>query len=75
MKNAIKHVLHFCLQFLLEILFTVINIHQVILWVCAGINVGLHIKCPLFLADFNQNWNVLTHFRGTPNYQLSQKSV
>jgi hypothetical protein len=23
---------------------------------------GLHVACPLFLSDFNQNWSVLTNF-------------
>jgi hypothetical protein len=28
----------------------------------AETHVCLHVKCPLFLSDFNQNWSVLTNF-------------
>jgi hypothetical protein len=27
----------------------------------AEMHVGLHVKCPLLLSNFNQNWNVLTN--------------
>jgi hypothetical protein len=30
----------------------------------------LHVKCPLFLSDFNQNWNVLINFSETPQYKI-----
>jgi hypothetical protein len=39
--------------------------------VCAG----LHVKCPLLLPDFNQNWNLPTDFSKTPHYQISWLSV
>jgi hypothetical protein len=30
--------------------------------------VGLHVKCPLLLSDFNQNWNVLGNCDYTVQY-------
>jgi hypothetical protein len=34
-------------------------------------HVGLHVKRPLFLSDFNQNRNVSTNFSETSRYQIS----
>jgi hypothetical protein len=38
-------------------------------------HVGLHVKCPLFLSAFNQNWDVSTNFSLTPLYQIPLKSI
>jgi hypothetical protein len=27
---------------------------------------SLHVKCLLFSPDFNQNWNILTHYSNSP---------
>jgi len=35
---------------------------------------GLQVKCPVFLPDFNQIWTS-TDFRECPQYQISRKSV
>ena len=43
-----------------------------------GINkmqLGLHIKCLIFLPDFSQIWNFLTDFHKNFQYQISHKSV
>jgi hypothetical protein len=32
--------------------------------------VGLHVKYPLLWSNLNQNWNVLTNFSKTPQYQI-----
>lgn len=37
-------------------------------------HVGFHVKCPLLLSDFNQNWNVSINFR-TPQYQIAWKTT
>jgi len=29
---------------------------------CAETHVGLHVKCPLLLSDFNQIWKALVNF-------------
>jgi hypothetical protein len=34
---------------------------------CPDTCVDIHVKCPLLLSDSNQNWNVSTNFRETPN--------
>ena len=38
---------------------------------------GLRVKgpdAPIFLAYFNQFWNLVAHFRRNPQYQISQQS-
>jgi hypothetical protein len=48
-------VLHFSLQLLSEKCFTAISIQRVTLEMSTETGVGLHVKCPLLLSDFNQN--------------------
>ena len=35
----------------------------------------LHVKCPIFLPDFNQIWIFSTDFHETPQHQISRKSI
>jgi hypothetical protein len=37
--------------------------------------IGLHVKYPLFLSDFNKTWIFSTCFRETLKYQILFKSV
>jgi len=37
--------------------------------------IGLHVKYPLFLSDFNDTWIFLIDFLKTLSYQISLKSV
>ena len=37
--------------------------------------IGLHVKCPLFLSDFNENWILLIYFRKMVDYHISWKSA
>jgi len=36
---------------------------------------GLHVKCPLFLSDFNETLIFYTYFRKVLKYEISRISV
>jgi hypothetical protein len=38
-------------------------------------NINLHVKCPLFLSDFNQIWIFSTDFHRSVQHQISRKSI
>jgi hypothetical protein len=41
----------------------------------AEMNLGYHVKRPLLLSDFNQNWSMSTNFRVLFNMQFHESSV
>jgi hypothetical protein len=71
--NAVgtKCVLHLTVQLLLLTFFTPINILQVVLKTYAETYRSLHFECPIFVSDFNKDWNMPTRFSRTPQYQIS----
>jgi hypothetical protein len=61
-------------------LFTVHSAMAYVIQVCRQLSsktivVALHVKCPLFLSDFNETWIVSAYFRNIFKYQISRKSV
>jgi hypothetical protein len=50
--------------------FAPINIQRVKLEMGAHMYVGIHVRHPVFLADFNQNWNVSIKFSVTSQFQI-----
>jgi hypothetical protein len=58
-----------------EIFLAPINIYRATLERRAENRAGLHVKCPLLLPAFNENWKALTNFSETPESQISQISV
>jgi hypothetical protein len=47
------------------------DIYRVMLEMCAQTLVGLHIKRPLFLSEFNGNWHMSTNFGRTYQFEIS----
>jgi hypothetical protein len=67
---------HSASQFSLsETLLAPINIYRATHDRRAENRVGLHVKCPLLITDFNENWKALTNFSETPQRQISQTPV
>jgi hypothetical protein len=40
-----------------------------------GTHSRLHVECPILLPDFNQIFNFPTHFRTSPQYQISRNAI
>jgi hypothetical protein len=36
----------------------------------AKVHVGLHVKCPLLLSDFNEKWNMSANFSKSAQYKI-----
>jgi hypothetical protein len=36
---------------------------------------GLHVKCPIVVSDFNRLWSFSTHFGKGHQYKISQKYI
>jgi hypothetical protein len=65
-----KCVFWFSLQLLSEIIFILKRIERDMI----KMYIGLHVKYPLFLSDFNETWISSTDFRKLLKYQISWKS-
>ena len=66
-----KYVFWYSLHLLSETLL-IPNINE---WGMIKIYIGLHVKYPLFLSDFNDTWIFSTDFRKILTYQVPWKSV
>ena len=67
----IKCVFWFSLKILSETFLKLRSTEQDKIKMC----IGLHVKYPLFLSDFNENWIFLTDFEKMLKHQISWKSV
>jgi hypothetical protein len=68
--SNIKCVFCFSLQILSETYFFLRRIQRML----SLLYIGLHVKCPLFLADVNESWIFWTDFRKIMKYQISRRS-
>jgi hypothetical protein len=59
--------LHFYIQLLFRTYYTTAEMPS-------DVHVGLRVKLPLLLSDFNQNYSMSTHCSTVPEYQISWKS-
>jgi hypothetical protein len=66
---------HFPSQLSFEAIFVLINIQLVILETYAEMYKDVHVKCPLFLSNFNQNWKVSANFIKAPFCQILRNTV
>jgi hypothetical protein len=66
---TMKCVFWFFLQLPFET-FLILRIQQEVI-----MYVGLHVKCTLFLSDFNETWILSEKFRKIVKYQMSWKSI
>jgi hypothetical protein len=58
----------------------IVRCTKILLWLIYVANnnktyLGLHVKCPIVVSDFNQLWSFSTHFRKSHQYQISQKYI
>jgi hypothetical protein len=72
-KNHPIQVSDFTLKLFFETRFASTNILRVTLKMRAETHISLHVKCPLFLSDFN--WNALKHFDETLHIKFQENPI
>lgn len=55
-ESGIKYMAHFFIAFFKMFCSSIFS------ELARGTHVGIKVKCPLFLSDFNQNWSISTIF-------------
>jgi hypothetical protein len=64
-----------CFEFSLKVCLKCFSFWEGFGEILSQMYIRLHVKCPLFLSDFNQTWIFSTDFRKVIKYRIAWKSV
>ena len=64
-----------CFDFLFKFYLKHFSFYEELSEILSHMYIGIHVKFPLFLSDFKENWIFLTNFRKTLKYKTLWKSV
>jgi len=58
-----------CFDFLFKFYLKHFSFYEELSEILSHMYIGIHVKFPLFLSDFKENWIFLTNFRKTLKYK------